>query len=247
MTAEMFVGKLGKSFSVFCPTGGFSVLNKEKTLLLLCSRTTQVLSITHDVGTLGEHDVLEDRAGGQSNPERENSQRRGFLRELHAMIRLRSPHTVGVYGAITSRPDRLVLVMELLPGGDLRTLLKKSEQPIPEERSRQIIRDICAGMHFLHGKDTVHGDLKSANVLLDGAGRAKVRDTVDANFCSARAKQLLESYRIIGGSKNSLPGERDLELEESCASTGASSGWDWVPQIELLFERSFHGDPCGQH
>lgn len=90
-------------------------------------------------------------------------------------MRLRSPHTVNVYGAITSRKDRLVLVMELLSGGDLRAFLKQSEQPLPAERARRIISDICAGMAFLHSHGAVHGDLKSANVLLDGAGRAKVR------------------------------------------------------------------------
>ncbi len=139
-----------------------------------------MLHITHDLGKSGDREVLEARSRGQPNPEREKSQRKAFLRELDAMFRLRSPYTVGVYGAITSRPDRLVLVMELLAGGDLRTLLKNSEQPLPEEQSRGIIRDICAGMHFLHGKETVHGDLKSANVLLDGAGRAKVRETGDS-------------------------------------------------------------------
>ncbi|CAM9474613.1 unnamed protein product [Laminaria digitata] len=116
---------------------------------------------------------------GRANKQRGgNGQRRAFLRELDAMIRLRSPHTVNVYGAVTSLPDRMVLVMELLAGGDLRTLLKNSNKqpPLPEERSRRIIRDICAGMAFLHSKDCVHGDLKSANVLLDGAGRAKIGD-----------------------------------------------------------------------
>ncbi|CBJ30083.1 putative CTR1-like protein kinase/ leucine rich repeat-containing protein [Ectocarpus siliculosus] len=103
-------------------------------------------------------------------------QRKAFLRELDAMIRLRHPHTVNVYGAITSLPDRLILVLELLPGGDLRTMLKNSEQPLPEEQSRQIIKDICAGMAFLHSKSTVHGDLKSANILLDARGRAKIGD-----------------------------------------------------------------------
>lgn len=87
------------------------------------------------------------------------------------MIRLRSPHTVNVYGA-----DSLIIVIELLAGGDLRNMLKNAEQPLPEERSRRIIGDVCAGMVFLHSRDTVHGDLKSANVLLDGTGRAKVRE-----------------------------------------------------------------------
>ncbi|CAN0411332.1 unnamed protein product, partial [Ectocarpus fasciculatus] len=62
----------------------------------------------------------------------------------------------------------MVLVMELLPNGDLLTLLKKSKKPLPEKQARRIIGDICAGMAFLHSKNTVHGDLKSANVLLDG-------------------------------------------------------------------------------
>ncbi|CAM9940311.1 unnamed protein product, partial [Ectocarpus sp. 13 AM-2016] len=88
------------------------------------------------------------------------------------MIRLRSLHTVNVYGAMTSLPNRLVLVMELLAGGDLRSVLKRAEHPLPEAQCRQII-EVCAGMAFLHSKATVHGDLKSSNILLDGRGRAK--------------------------------------------------------------------------
>ena len=99
------------------------------------------------------------------------------------MMRLRSPHTVQVYGAITSRQDRLVLVMELLPGGDLRSLLKDATEQLAEDHARRIIGDICTGMSFLHHKETVHGDLKSPNVLLDGTGRAKVKHDLD-NFRS---------------------------------------------------------------
>ena len=105
-------------------------------------------------------------------------QRKAFVRELEAMIRLRSPNTVNVFGAVTSLPDRMVLVMELLSGGDLLTMLRNSKDPLPEEQSRRIIGDICTGMAFLHSKGTVHGDLKSANVLLDGGGRAKVTTSI---------------------------------------------------------------------
>lgn len=135
----------------------------------------QVLHIADELGGGSESDTLNGQLPSRPNDGRpENAQLRAFLRELDAMIRLRSPHTVNVYGAVTSRANSMVLVMELLAGGDLRTMLKNSREPLPEEKCRQIIGDICAGMAFLHGKNTVHGDLKSANVLLDGAGRAKV-------------------------------------------------------------------------
>lgn len=104
-----------------------------------------------------------------------NRQRASLLSEVQTMMRLRSPHTVNVYGAITSGKEQLVLVMELLTGGDLRCFLRHAEERLPEPLARQIIRDVCVGMAFLHSKNAVHGDLKSPNILLDGEGRAKVR------------------------------------------------------------------------
>ena len=139
-----------------------------------CADPRKVLFIAKDLVALGEKDVAGEPLAGQHNPQWEQRKRKAFLRELEAMVRLRSPHTVNVFGAVTTLPGRMVLVMELLAGGDLRTLLKKSRQPLPEKQSRQLIQDVCTGMAFLHSKNTVHGDLKSANVMLDGGGRAKV-------------------------------------------------------------------------
>ncbi|CAM9693101.1 unnamed protein product [Ectocarpus sp. 6 AP-2014] len=108
--------------------------------------------------------------------ERASKQQKQFMHEVDTMYRLKSPHTVLFHGVITSRKDRLALVMELLEGGDLRARLRKAKGPLPEEDSRRIIGDVCAGMAFLHENETIHGDLKSANVLLDRNGRAKIGD-----------------------------------------------------------------------
>lgn len=137
-------------------------------------RSTKVLSIDHKLGSVSDHGSSMECKSDTTQAERVNEQREAFLKELEAMVRLRSPHTVNVFGAITARKDRLVLVMELLSGGDLHEFLQKSKEPLPTEHARRIICDVCAGMAFCHSKDAVHGDLKSANVLLDGAGRAKV-------------------------------------------------------------------------
>lgn len=110
----------------------------------------------------------------QEHCRRQETPRARFLHELETMKRLQSPHTVQVYGAVTCREGELVLVMELMSGGDLRSYLKAARDPLAKDTLRTLVRDICAGMTFLHSKDVVHGDLKSPNVLLDGDGRAKV-------------------------------------------------------------------------
>ncbi|CAM9968731.1 unnamed protein product [Ectocarpus sp. 6 AP-2014] len=127
--------------------------------------------------TTSPTDLQQQGLSRASQQSREHQrQRRMFMRELEAMKRLRGPHTVTIYGAVTSLPDRLVLVMELLQGGDLRHRLKKAKEPLEEKVLRKIVRDVCCGMAFLHAKATVHGDLKSANVLFDATGRAKIAD-----------------------------------------------------------------------
>lgn len=70
--------------------------------------------------------------------------------------------------------SQLVLAMEFMPGGDLLLRLRKAKRPLEETVLRKIVRDVCSGLAFLHGENFVHGDLKSANVLFDAQGRAKV-------------------------------------------------------------------------
>ncbi|CAB1104612.1 unnamed protein product [Ectocarpus sp. CCAP 1310/34] len=71
-----------------------------------------------------------------------------------------------------------VVVMELLPGGDLRHRLKQAKEPLNEKVLRKITRDVYCGMAFLHAKATVHADFKSANVLFDATGRGKPREMI---------------------------------------------------------------------
>lgn len=97
-----------------------------------------------------------------------------FMIELEAIKRLRGPYTVHTYGAVTSLKDRLVLVMELLPGGDLQYRLRKMLKPLDELALRGIVKDVSSGMAFLHAKAFIHGHLTSANIMFDAAGRAKV-------------------------------------------------------------------------
>lgn len=47
-----------------------------------------------------------------------------FVNELHAMVQLRSRYTVNVFGAVTSVPGKLVLVMELVEGFVLHQVLE---------------------------------------------------------------------------------------------------------------------------
>ncbi|CAN0462475.1 unnamed protein product, partial [Ascophyllum nodosum] len=131
---------------------------------------------------LYEFDSVPDGEDWARKLELQANQRKIFFRELQAMTRLKSPHTVQLFGAMTSRKDRFVLVMELMPGGDLRTLLRQTRERLPEVRERRIMKYICSGMAFLHNRGVIHGDLKSANVLFDSAGTAKVLDYECVSF-----------------------------------------------------------------
>lgn len=128
----------------------------------------QILKIDHGLEGI-DKEVAEHAPASEAV-----SQRKQFMCEVDIMVRLKSCYTVDVRGIITSKKNRLVLVMELLKGGDLRNFLNMCKDPLPEKDARRIIGDVCAGMAFLHGEGIVHGDLKSPNVLLDGNRRAKV-------------------------------------------------------------------------
>jgi len=97
-----------------------------------------------------------------------------FEREALMMANLAHPNVVRVYdrGIVDGRP---YLVMEYVEGGDLRQRMT-SEQPMPLEETRSVLRDVSTALEFLHGEGILHRDLKPENILIDDLGVAKVTD-----------------------------------------------------------------------
>lgn len=56
--------------------------------------------------------------------------------------------------------------MEYMPGGSLFDYLHLKGNRPSEQRIYKYLKDISRGMAYLHGKNILHCDLKSSNVLL---------------------------------------------------------------------------------
>jgi serine/threonine protein kinase len=67
--------------------------------------------------------------------------------------------------------------MELVEGGDLLSLLKNVAVVLEWPLRARMAREIAGAIAFLHGRNVVHRDLKSENILVEAAGsRAKLCD-----------------------------------------------------------------------
>jgi class 3 adenylate cyclase len=81
-------------------------------------------------------------------------------------------------GSVIDQKDEPMLVMEFMEYGSLYDLLHNDTIAVDGELIFPILQDIARGARFLHAADPkiIHGDLKAANVLVDGRFRAKIAD-----------------------------------------------------------------------
>jgi serine/threonine protein kinase len=99
--------------------------------------------------------------------------RRALFREAQTVASLDSPRIVSVYDIIES-PGHLALVMEYVPGCDLREFLASVRPSLASVVT--IATDLAAALAVARQQRLVHGDLKAANVLITDGGRAKLTD-----------------------------------------------------------------------
>ena len=85
----------------------------------------------------------------------------------------------------------LNIFLEYVPGGSVLQLLQ-NYGPFEEPLVRNFVRQILAGLNYLHERDIIHRDIKGANVLVDNKGVIKISDfgiskKVEANLLSTAA------------------------------------------------------------
>jgi hypothetical protein len=100
------------------------------------------------------------------------------LTQLHTEVRMARqvshPNVCRVYD-IDEVDGQTFLSMEYVDGEDLASLLRRVGR-FPEERALALARQICAGLAAAHERGVVHRDFKPANVMIDGAGNARITD-----------------------------------------------------------------------
>lgn len=94
--------------------------------------------------------------------------------ELDLLLRLSHPNLVALRG-VEQHEGRLCLVMEYAEGGSAAELLQSYPQGVPLEHVERVMRDVAAGLAYLHSKGIVHRDVKPANVVFSD-GVAKLCD-----------------------------------------------------------------------
>jgi hypothetical protein len=91
---------------------------------------------------------------------------------------------------------KLVVALEYVPGGDLKTRLDRGEVFSPEQVT-DFLAQIGSALAEAHARQIVHRDLKPSNVLLDtSAGRTRF---VLADFGIGRTAERVQVQKDIGG------------------------------------------------
>ncbi|KAK9059645.1 hypothetical protein SSX86_020349 [Deinandra increscens subsp. villosa] len=94
--------------------------------------------------------------------------------EVSLLSRLRHPNIVRYYGSETV-DDKLYIYLEYVSGGSIYKLLQDYGQ-FGELAIRNYTQQILSGLAYLHAKNTIHRDIKGANILVDPNGKVKLAD-----------------------------------------------------------------------
>jgi len=146
--------------------------------------------------------------------------RERFRQEAKAAANLSHPNIVTVhdFGYDTGR---LFIVMEHIPGTDLKTILQRRGRFQTEEAISLIIQS-CAGVGYAHRVGLVHCDIKPQNMLITPDKRLKVTDFGIARALSSIKPE--EKTDVVWGSPQYFSPEQAAGLAPSPASDVYSLG-----------------------
>ncbi|XP_056134662.1 death-associated protein kinase 2a [Lampris incognitus] len=85
-------------------------------------------------------------------------------REVNILRQIQHPNIVTLHDVYENRTD-VVLILELVSGGELFDFLAQKES-LSEEEATQFIKQILEGVHYLHSRKIAHFDLKPENIML---------------------------------------------------------------------------------
>ncbi|XP_034594583.1 mitogen-activated protein kinase kinase kinase 3 isoform X4 [Setaria viridis] len=116
---------------------------------------------------------------------------RQLNQEVDILRQLSHQNIVQYYGSELT-DEALSIYLEFVSGGSIHKLLR-DYGPFKEPVIRNYTRQILSGLAYLHGRKTVHRDIKGANVLVGPNGEVKLADFGMAKHIASYAE--IHSFR----------------------------------------------------
>jgi len=102
-----------------------------------------------------------------------------LLNEVRVMSKFQHPNILQILGFCVEGPA-LCLVYPLAEKGSLYSVLheapRSGARPLSGKARMRVFYDVVCGLAYLHGAGEIHRDIKSANILLDKFGTARIGD-----------------------------------------------------------------------
>ncbi|KAG1903308.1 kinase-like domain-containing protein [Suillus fuscotomentosus] len=93
------------------------------------------------------------------------------------------PFIINLWGAFQDASN-LFMVMDFVPGGELFTLLRRSNR-FPDPVAKFYAAEVALALNHLHSLDIIYRDLKPENILLNHDGHIKIADFGFSKHCSS--------------------------------------------------------------
>lgn len=128
--------------------------------------------------------------------------------EVEIQMSLTHPNVVKAYDFFE---DQLFtyLVLELCPGGTLKSLIKKKVR-LTEQETIKYVRDILHGLAYIHDNKIIHRDIKLENFLIDKNDHIKIADF----GLSAKIKYEGNKKHTVCGTPNYISPELLLDAKK---------------------------------
>ncbi|CAO3657371.1 unnamed protein product [Mucor hiemalis] len=140
--------------------------------------------------------------------------------EKHILESVAHPFLVNMWGTFQDS-NNLYMVMDYVPGGELFSVLRRSQR-FPDHVAKFYAAEVILAIEYLHSKDMIYRDLKPENLLLDAQGHIKITDFGFAKY--------------VPDITWTLCGTPDYLAPEIIQSKGYGKAVDWWSLGVLIYE-----------
>lgn len=160
-------------------------------------------------------------------------------REIQYFKSLSHPNLVQFFGML-EKAEKMYIVTEYVPGGNLRYNFKKDGPAIPWDTKFKVSYQIASAVAFLHSSNTIHRDIKAENILVGRNWSIKLCDL----GLSRKVQELKrKQYMTLCGTEDFMAPEVTLGMEYDASCDIFSLG---MVLLEIITqERIEHVIPRG--